>query len=281
MAKGGGGGGKGSGGGGGGASGGGGGGGNRGGGASSGGGGARGGAPAAPTQAPATPTNVTYNLNTSAAVPTTVANTNPSKGQVARATETVREQIKSITPRTGAIADPDAYKQALAVLTSAGKTKKAEKLTTKAEKEIKADTRKGTARGFLPKPGETPKPGEGETPGSGDQNNQYDLTKDPEYQSLLEKLKQSQTDKEGLEGQLSTLGGELAGFKSQLEGLRASKAEQTGGDYQPTDVSTSTTTEEFEPFSRDLFTSLLGELESSKKRQKDWDYEQALKAYKF
>lgn len=231
--------------------------------------------------APATPTNVTYNLNTSAAVPTTLTNTNPSKGQVAQATKTVQQQIKSITPRTGAIADVGAYKQALSVLQTAGKTKKVEKLTTKAEKEIKADTRKGTARGFLPKPGDGGTQGTGGTPREDDEKDEYDITQDPNYQSLLDQLTAAQGDKDKLTGQISSLTGELGDFKSQLEALRASKSEQTGGDYQPTDVSTSTTTEEFEPFSRDLFTGLLGELESSKKRQKDWDYEQALKAYKF
>lgn len=204
-----------------------------------------------------------------------------NKKNTKAAVKTVKQQIKSITPRTGALANPNAYNKALAVLQSAGKTKKAEKLAAKAKKEIKADTKKGIAKGFLEKPTPTPTPGPG--PGQGTPPGQeYNIQDDPAYQSLLERLGESELYGEGLEEQLGGLGSQLGGLQEQLEALRSSRAEQTGSDYQPTaDISTSTTTEEFEPFSRDLFTSLLNELESSKKRQKDWDYEQALKAYKF
>lgn len=202
-----------------------------------------------------------------------------AKQDVKQATKTVKQSIKAVTPRTGALADPAAYNQALAVLQSAGKAGKATKFESQYAKAVQKDTAKGIKKGYLPSP-TTTAPTQEISSGLDDFPLPYE--EDDEIpQEWLDLLDAERARAEGLEGQLGELGSQVGGLQGLLESLQNSRSEMQGYQPQDTSISTSTTTEEYEPFSRDLFTSLLGELESSKKRQKDWDYEQALKAYKF
>lgn len=183
--------------------------------------------------------------------------------------QTLTEKAKGLIAGATAsgIADPGKFKDILGKLKDLGKTGRVESLQTQKKTAVTA-ARDAANSANQPPPGNNPPPG-GYT--------QEELNK------LLEQMQAGYTEKiGGLETQLGTLSEQLS---------QRDEPEAVSTPY-PTQQSSDSGTSEFDDwlksfesqqdvgaFDPDLFRNLLGELESSKRRQKDWSERSARAAY--
>jgi len=164
------------------------------------------------------------------------------------------------------IADPGKFKDILGKLKDLGKEGRVENLRTQKKEAVT------TAKNAL-----TPPP-----LGSNDDNdNATSFTgySQEELDELLGSLQEGYGEKiSGLESQIGDLMGQ---FGKQQQQQQQQQSQDTGGsEYQ--DWLTSFATEQDKgAFDPNLFNRLLGELESSKRRQKDWSERSAKAAYKY
>ena len=189
------------------------------------------------------------------------------------------KQVKNLTKQAndliasasgGVLADPGKFKDILAKLQGLGKGERVQSLREKKKAAIEASRPKVTqpvvdpyretsldtfydSSVFTPSPTTTYSPGYGDS-GSGYTISSASMSSGPSW---------DQTYSQDLDKWLSQYQAEQAGRATDYQSMLTDLASQEG---------------KFDP---DLFRSLLGELESSKKRQKEWNERSARQAYKY
>lgn len=192
--------------------------------------------------------------------------------KVTQATKDIKGMISGITAASPKIADPKAYQKALDVLRGAGKDQRVQTLK---EKVSSARTAARTTT--------TPPPDDKQSPGLTQADIEAAINKFKEGLSpgLSEEDLQS-----ALNTQRETLMSEFGDWKQQYADttsqMQQQREEPTAASSTPsTDLSATDISSQFEAFDPELFSSLLGELESSKRRQKDWNELSAKAAFKY
>ena len=191
-------------------------------------------------------------------------NNNNDKQKVQKLTEKAKTLIGGATSE--GIADPGKFKDILGKLKDLGKEGRVENLRTQKKEAVT------TAKNALALPGGNLPPGSND-----DNDNATSFTgySQEELDELLGSLQEGYGEKiSGLESQIGDLMGQFGKQQQQ-------QSQDTGGsEYQ--DWLTSFATEQDKgAFDPNLFNQLLGELESSKRRQKDWSERSAKAAYKY
>lgn len=191
-------------------------------------------------------------------------NNNNDKQKVQKLTEKAKTLIGGATSE--GIADPGKFKDILGKLKDLGKEGRVENLRTQKKEAVT------TAKNALALPGGNLPPGSND-----DNDNATSFTgySQEELDGLLGSLQESYGAQiGGLEKQIGDLTGQLgqlgqqqsqgAGTSEYDDWLKSFATEQDKGAFDP-----------------NLFNRLLGELESSKRRQKDWSERSAKAAYKY
>jgi hypothetical protein len=180
--------------------------------------------------------------------------------------------ISGITAASPKIADPKAYQKALDVLRGAGKDQRVQTLKEK------VSSAKTTARTTTTSPGGTQPPGLTQSDVDKAVSDALTTFKEGLPAGLSEDDLQSalDTQRETLMSEFGDWKQQYADTTSQMQQQRDDAAAPTSTDLSATDISS-----QFEAFDPELFSSLLGELESSKRRQKDWNELSAKAGYKY
>lgn len=244
-----------------------------GGGQPSGGGGGRPSAPSSPSPAPSGGGGSRPSAPSTPSTPSSGGGGQSKQEQkVTQATKDIKGMISGITAASPKIADPKAYQKALDVLRGAGKDQRVQTLKEK------VSSAKTAARTTTTSPGGTQPPGLSQA--DVDKAVSDALTKFKEGLSpgLSEEELQSalDTQRENLMSEFGDWQKQYADTTSQMQQQREDTAAPTSTDLSATDISS-----QFEAFDPELFSSLLGELESSKRRQKDWNELSAKAAFKY
>ena len=193
--------------------------------------------------------------------------------KVTQATKDIKGMIAGITAEAPKIADPKAYQKALDVLRGAGKEQRVETLKGKVQ----------TARELATKPTTLPAPDDKKPPGL----TQADI--DAAINKFKEDLPAGLSPEDlqsALDTQRETLMSEFGDWKQQYANTTSQMQQQreeatATPSTASTDLSATDISSQFEAFDPELFSSLLGELESSKRRQKDWNELSAKAAFKY
>lgn len=194
--------------------------------------------------------------------------------KVTQATKDIKGMIAGITAEAPKIADPKAYQKALDVLRGAGKEQRVETLKGKVQ----------TARELATKPTGSTQPTGGTQP-SGLSQADIDAAINKFKEGLPAGLSQEDLQS-ALDTQRETLMSEFGDWKQQYADTTSQMQQQreeatAAPSTASTDLSATDISSQFEAFDPELFSSLLNELESSKRRQKDWNELSAKAAFKY
>lgn len=189
-----------------------------------------------------------------------------------------QERVQTLTEKAKAlisgatskgIADPNRFKDILGKLKDLGKDKRVDNLQTQKKEAVT------TAKNALTLPGNNL------TPGLDDNNSNATYITGYSQEDLDELLGSLQEDYGekigGLESQLGDLMGQLGKQQQQQQ----QQPQETGASEYDDWLQSFATEQDKGSFDPNLFRNLLGELESSKRRQKDWSERSAKAAYKY
>jgi hypothetical protein len=249
-----------------------------GGGGSSGGGGGGGSKPSAPAaSAPSKPSN-----------PILAAVSKPSGSggggsdkKVEKATQQIKQTISNISASSPKIADPKAYQKALDVLKNAGKDTRVQNLKEKvqtAKTTAQTDIRVNAAADAARKDAEA----------RAAEQYKGAITQDDLDKILADYKPAGQTEgisEEDLQAALSaqqeSLMSKFGDLQNQYQSATDNLQQQRATASADSAAASEDLNAQFEAFDPDLFSNLLGELESSKYRQKEWNERSAKAAYKY
>lgn len=256
-----------------------------GGGAASGGGGGGGGnrsgggsSAAAPTPAP-TPAPASKPAVTSTATAKSSSSSGGGNTQDRVATLTQKAKTLIATASDGAIADPAKFKDILGKLKDLGKEKRVDTLRTQKQQAVAASVKKpeqtsvspteSTVSTYIP-------PVETTLPLSSDSSGFSDVSSDGGGSTYTPSYSSASTQGTASSGPSwdSTYSSDIQKWLDEYQKEQAGRAT----DYTSMLTDLTSQAGKFDP---DLFRSLLGELESSKKRQKEWNEFSAKAAYKY
>jgi gas vesicle protein len=256
---------------------------------SSGGGGGGGSKPSAPAaSAPSKPSNP---ILAAVSQQSGGGSSKPSGGgggsdkKVEKATQQIKQTISSISASSPKIADPKAYQKALDVLKSAGKDTRVQNLKEKvqaAKTTAQTDIRVNAAADAARKDAEA----------RAAEQYKGAITQDDLDKILADYKPAGQTEgiseedlQSALSAQQESLMSKFGDLQNQYQSATDSLQQQRAGSSTVSTPGATTESEnlntEFEAFDPDLFSNLLGELESSKYRQKEWNERSAKAAYKY
>jgi hypothetical protein len=208
-----------------------------------------------------------------------------SDKKVEKATQQIKQTISSISASSPKIADPKAYQKALDVLKSAGKDTRVQNLKEKvqaAKTTAQTDIRVNAAADAARKDAEA----------RAAEQYKGAITQDDLDKILADYKPAGQTEgiseedlQSALSAQQESLMSKFGDLQNQYQSATDSLQQQRAGSSTVSTPGATTESEnlntEFEAFDPDLFSNLLGELESSKYRQKEWNERSAKAAYKY
>jgi hypothetical protein len=260
--------------------------------APSGGGGGGGGKPSggggSPSPAPSAPSKPSNPVIAAVSQPSSGGGSpkQPSGGgssdkKVEKATQQIRQTISSINASNPTIADPKAYQKALDVLKSAGKDTRVQNLKEKvqtAKTTAQTDIRVNAAADAARKDAEA-RAAE-QYKGAITQEDLDKILADYKPAGQTEGISEEDLQS-ALSAQQESLMSKFGDLQNQYQSATDSLQQQRVGTSADSAAASEDLNAQFEAFDPDLFSNLLGELESSKYRQKEWNERSAKAAYKY